>query len=408
LRAVAVHLPLDAVFHISRSERTARHIREREPRLLRVVDEGGLEVPEATVGLEQWGEYRGVLEWRAKTDWDGRLEWSSAPRDAELELYARKDGFCYTRRVTVKVDGEEHLIRLRHALDVFGRVVDTESGLAVRDFKALPAYGNNQTYSYDSELRWFGGETVRGTNGLFKLTFIENQLPWQVRLVADGYEDWTSEPLQTNVSNVTLDIALKRAALEESVRGMVLKPDGTPAIGAQVALLSLEHNVSLLRTVEFKGNRRWLTLCDENGEFRFSVNRSAHSVAAVSRDGYANVRVRDARQPVTLQLQPWGRVEGVVDPGAGRLPVESIELYDPASDNYQGRVSLLGTYSTKADSSGHFTFENVPPGEFSVFINSLRGIPYHHQTPLTVLRVHEPSLEEAYVELLRQPAEAIA
>jgi ABC-2 type transport system ATP-binding protein len=29
-------------------------------------------------------------------------------------------------------------------------------------------------------------------------------------------------------------------------------------------------------------------------------------------------------------------------------------------------------------------------------------------TPLTVLRVHEPSLEEAYVELLRQPEDAVA
>ena len=30
------------------------------------------------------------------------------------------------------------------------------------------------------------------------------------------------------------------------------------------------------------------------------------------------------------------------------------------------------------------------------------------RTPLTVLKVHEPSLEEAYVELLRQPEEAVA
>ena len=29
-------------------------------------------------------------------------------------------------------------------------------------------------------------------------------------------------------------------------------------------------------------------------------------------------------------------------------------------------------------------------------------------TPLSVLRVHDPSLEEAYVELLRQPEEAVA
>ena len=30
------------------------------------------------------------------------------------------------------------------------------------------------------------------------------------------------------------------------------------------------------------------------------------------------------------------------------------------------------------------------------------------RTPLTVLRIHEPSLEEAYVELLRDPEEAVA
>ena len=29
-------------------------------------------------------------------------------------------------------------------------------------------------------------------------------------------------------------------------------------------------------------------------------------------------------------------------------------------------------------------------------------------TPLSVLRVHDPSLEEAYVELLREPEEALA
>ncbi|MCI0536004.1 MAG: sigma-70 family RNA polymerase sigma factor [Verrucomicrobiales bacterium] len=352
---------------------------------LRIVDERGLAVPEATVGLEQWGEHRNALDWHAKTDSDGRLEWQSAPRDVELDLYARKDGFCYTRNVEVKADAEEHVVRLRRALDVFGRVRDAETGEAIPDFKALPAYGGNETYSYNPELRWFAAETVRGANGSFKLTFVENAVRWQVRIVADGYEDWTSDPLQTNEVSVTLDIPLKRATLEESVRGTVLKPDGTPAIGAQVALLSLEHNVRLLRTAAFQGDKRWLTSCNENGEFRFSVNRSAHSIAAVSRDGYAHVRIRDTQEPVTLQLQPWGRIEGVVDPDAAGIPVESIELYDPASDNYQGRVSLLGIYSTKADADGRFAFENVPPGEFSVFINSLRGIPYHHQTPLTVM-----------------------
>jgi ABC-2 type transport system ATP-binding protein len=40
--------------------------------------------------------------------------------------------------------------------------------------------------------------------------------------------------------------------------------------------------------------------------------------------------------------------------------------------------------------------------------DTAQGLIARIATPLTVLRVHEPSLEEAYVELLRQPEEAIA
>jgi len=137
---------------------------------LRVIDEDGLEVPDAEVGLEQWGEHRSAFEWRERTDFTGRIEWNSAPRDAELLLFARKDGFCYTRDVRLKADGEEHTISLCHVLDVYGRVVDAETGWAIRDFKALPAYGGPERYSSDPGLLWYGSETVRGTDGLGRLS----------------------------------------------------------------------------------------------------------------------------------------------------------------------------------------------------------------------------------------------
>jgi hypothetical protein len=348
---------------------------------LRVVDEHDMEVSQATVALEQWGEFRHILEWADRTDLNGRIEWGSAPPEVDLELYARKDGFCYTRDVKVRADGDEHIIRLRRTLDIYGRVVDAETGYAIREFKAVPGYGFQY---HDRDQHWFAGETVAGTNGLFKLTFVEKEQPWQIRIIADGYEDWTSGGLETNQLSAALDVALKRGAFSESVRGIVLRPDGKPAVGAQLALLSLDNNVRLSSKGMFSGNKRWLTTTDESGGFRFPVNRSAHSVAAVSADGYAQVRVREFGSMITLQLEAWGSVSGIIDSAAKTYPVETIELYDPAVDNYQGRVSLLGGYSTKLDANGRFTFEKVPPGEFSVFINSLRGLSHHHQTAFKV------------------------
>ncbi len=346
---------------------------------VRVIDDDGLEVPDAEVGMEQWGENRYDIRWREKTDFNGRIEWRSAPRDVELELFARKDGFCYTRDIKVKADGEEHTLTIQHTLDVYGRVVDGETGRAIRDFKALPSYGASDRFS-DSGLRWFAG--VRGTNGMFKLSFVEKQFPWYLRLTADGYDDWTSEPL-TNRLQVVLDIAMRRSRPEDSVRGVVLLPDGALAAGVQVALLTFEHNVTL-RNHCFDGNQRWLAMTDERGEFSLPANRLAHSVAAVGTAGYAHLRVRDAQEAVTLRLRPWGRVEGTVDESAAALGASEVRLYDPAAENYQGRVSLLNSYFVKPDARRHFVFESVPPGDFSVFVNSANGIPFHHQTPVVV------------------------
>jgi RNA polymerase sigma factor (sigma-70 family) len=348
---------------------------------LHVVDEFDADVAGATVGLERWGGTRTTFNWRVKADRDGRIEWLSAPRDADLELFAFSDEHCFTRDVRLKADGSEHLIKLRRKLDVYGRVVDAETGRGIRDLKAVPAYGGPERY-FESELRWAGGETVRGTNGLFKLTFIENQLPWQVKVMAEGYEDWIS-PSLTNFQHVALDIAMKKSSLKESVRGVVLQPNGEPAADAQVALLTFDQNVRL-RKRAFEGNKRWLRRTDSRGAFQFPVNREAHSVAAVNADGYVLLRLGGEREPVTLRLQPWGRVEVTVDESAHTQPVETIELYDPTADNYQGRVSMLGSYSEKANADGRFVFEHVPPGECSAFINSGVGIIYHHHTPVVV------------------------
>ena len=348
---------------------------------LRAIDENGIEVPDAEVGLEQWGENRHDFHWRTRTDFHGRVEWNSAPPRVELELFARKEGFCYTRDIRLVADGTEHTISLHRTLELYGHVTDARTGLPIGSFKAEPGYGREDRY-HDSSLRWFAGETVLGSNGAFKLTFVDKVYPWQVRVRADGYEDWTSEPLTNRIQDV-IDIAMVPAGPERSVRGVVFRPDGAVAAGAQIALLTFEHSV-VLRNQSFEGQKRWVIRADEAGAFSFPPNSLAHSVAAVSEDGYVRQRLTDFRTPLTLRLESWGRVEGIVEESAVGPGLSSVELYDPTADNYQGRVSLLGAYSVKADARGRFHFENVPPGEFCVFVNSGIGVTYHHQTPVTV------------------------
>lgn len=343
---------------------------------LRLMDEYGLEVAGARVLLEQWGEVRHKLKWEAESGADGRILWNSAPREGELQLCAIKDGWCYTRDIKLRADSQEHVITMRRALVVTGRVTEAGTGRPIEQMKAFPGYGEGQ-YS------WERLATRRSTNGLYTVRFEEDRMPWRVRVEADGFAPFQSEPLLANFSGA-LDVVLQPVDSGTALRGIVCRPDGSPAAGAEVALLTLEHDVTLDRDRFSRdpGDKRIVT-ADKDGQFAFEPDPVAHSVAAASRDGFARLRVRDSRQPVTLRLQPWGRIEGVIDPSARSRQVDSVALDDAASPNYRGRVSLLA-WQAKPDANSRFVFDCVPPESFCLYICSGVGIPIHHQTPVAV------------------------
>lgn len=343
---------------------------------LKLVDERGDPVGGATVGLEQWGEHRQKLKWSAESDPGGRIEWNSAQREGELELYAKKPDWCYTRDIRLKADGEEHLVAMRRALEVTGRVTDAATGEPVAEAKAFPGYG-------EGEHAWERLDTRHSADGHYTVHFEENKLPWRVRVEADGYAPFVSGPLPPDFGGV-LDVQLQRLDLTQAIRGTVLRPDGQPAAGAEVALLTLEHNVQLTGT-HFRSTTRpdLIKTADARGSFWFNADPEAHTVVAANSNGFVRVRIRGPRRPITMQLQPWGRIEGGIDPSARTRPIEGVMLEDPVVADYEGRVDL-GFRQAKPDAEGRFAFDLVPPVTLCLWLNSGVGLPFHNATVLRV------------------------
>src|SRR5262249_43130719 len=155
---------------------------------------------------------------------------------------------------------------------------------------------------------WERLDTRPGDNGWFTLVFSESKQPWRFRIEADGFQPFVSNELSPGLSGV-YEVALKRANPAQAIRGVVLLPNGAPAAGVSVALLTLDYNV-MLRKAKFDANGiDILTNTDVSGNFAFQPNPRAHSVAAVAEAGFVKLRVKSAAEPVTLRLQPWGRVE---------------------------------------------------------------------------------------------------
>ncbi|MGO8679236.1 MAG: sigma-70 family RNA polymerase sigma factor [Limisphaerales bacterium] len=334
---------------------------------LRVLDEAGSPVPDARVGLEQW-QGPNTLEWGGLTDWAGCLEWNSAPLEP-ISFSVLKDGYFTSRRNTLIADGQEHTITLRPQLTVVGRVTDAQTKQPVATFKAVPDPNRN--------------ETAYGTNGQFKLTFTEFSQPLVVRIEADGYESATSQPLDGGATNITCDFELKRNMPEDAIEGVVLLPDGSAASGAQVALCG-EHAVEMGKARFMNRDSSATTQTDAEGHFSFKAGLAARAVAAVAQQGFAMVSVTPTNHSVSIQLQPWGRIEGTLrlmtQPNSG----QPILLSAPPSPGLEETLSLsLGAYTTKTDEGGNFVFEQAPPGQFDLYVAKL-NVPYHHKTPVQI------------------------
>ena len=287
---------------------------------------------------KRWVNTTTYLPGKTRPTPKGGVEWDSAPATETLNLYAYKEGWCYSRQISIWADGQEHTITMQRALHVTGHVVDATTGDPIPTFQVVPGYGEGS-----GESVWNRSETAHATNGAFALDFKEALQPWRVKVEAEGYAPLVSDAIPPYFSE-TLVLQLKRADAANSVRGVVLLPDGKPAAGVEVAKLTLDNRVPLGNGRSNDDEAGQLIKTDEHGNFSFPADPRMHSVAAAGPEGFAKLRVKDASQPVTLRLQNWGRVEGTVAESERSRPIDNIVLMDDTAMRYQGSVTLDMNY----------------------------------------------------------------
>ena len=335
---------------------------------VRVVDENSNGMPHVDVRLQAW-RGNNTLDWGGLTDDDGRISWDSAPTD-QLDIFAGKQGYFYSRENMMTADGEEHVIKMRKELTVTGWAIDAATGIAITDFKAIPGAERH--------------DLVHGSNGQYSVTFHEFQRPLQVTIEADGYELLTSDPISPNTNFVVWNAQLKKPNPQDAVGGTVLLPDGTPAAGAQVALCAGNRGVTLGRGKFLYRNDSMVKDADEKGQFSFAPEKDTHMVIAVHPRGFASVALNNATRPVTIQLQPWGRIEGALKVRRENNAGRDVSLFNANNGPRVGfRFDDL-SFSAKSDDIGNFVFDQVPPGYFNLFVSAGVGTPLAHETPVEV------------------------
>jgi hypothetical protein len=333
---------------------------------LRVTGEAGEPVANGYISLDtaDYGVAPVQANLNEQTDNNGRIVWSNAP-EAELNFSIYATG--YTRRDFVKVrpDGEEHTITLSPELVVSGTVRDADTGELIPRFKVIhgsphtnwvpdPANSGNLIANVEGRFQPVERNGVTYSGGNFKrilnwsVFYGPSNPGYVLRFEAEDYAPF-----------------IWRAASRQIA---VVQPDGSPAVGTDVALIGPGADLRLTSHgfASSPANGANLLGTDNEGRFRLVGDPAITRVIAANPRGYAETTPAALAGYPVLMLQRWGRLEGtfVAD---GKPAKERILELLITEDTWMARVKFDSTdFAAQTDSEGYFVFTNVPPGKFQI------------------------------------------
>lgn len=346
------------------------------PLFVRVVDEAGQPISGASFFMLTWWGRPSTLAQSLPqtTDADGRLQWSSAPK-GEMGVEFTRAGYRYSMTNKMTADGTEHLVTLYPAAKASGKVTDADTGAPIESFQLTYGY----TQPWFSKPLW-DLHSRACANGSYQQELDEEGTSW-LQIEAQGYQTIETKVPITNGEGV-FDIQLQRQTANNSIRGIVLLPDGTPAAGIDVALCTAQVGIMLNGTVleptfsNIPKSRQvgYRKKTDDHGQFSFEPIPEAHTVVAAGAAGLGEARCFDFSKPLEIRLKPWGRVTGSVRAQDGKWAGRSVSWRPP------GHLTSWLTleydtkgFTTTSDEAGTFTFERVPPGDGRVAVDGGAG-----------------------------------
>ena len=326
----------------------------------RIRDVQGRPVAGAFVAVEAWRGQR-TISFRTNTDSSGSFAWNDAPDEA-VEFSIGKTGYLYHRDLAL-APGKDHELTLYPQVVIRGTVRDQETGEALDRARGITGF----RFRGQRDIHW-DNRAAFDVTGTYSVKFDEPREGYFIRVERPGYRTYESPMFNPLDGPQVHDVQLEPGAPDATVRGIVLRPDGSAAENQRVTIGTRETRIQLTNGQIARSGRERRVTTDSDGRFQFTRPDDAFLILVAAPEGIGyllsekTAKAQQNRKLQVIRLQPWGRIQGQL---AGSLTRSKQQLhYRPRGFSGDRFTSL--SYRCESDGEGRFVLERVLPGPGSL------------------------------------------
>ena len=269
-------------------------------------------------------------------------------------------------------------------LTLAGRVVDDETSRPILRYRAIPGYQppGPVTMAYPkttvqklleplSKPRpphetlpfLMSSRAEQITNGNFSFQYRQLTSKPVVRIQADGYQPFTSDPTVMENTNLILRLTKGRGP-----SGVVLLPNGNPAENATVIFAAAQEQYHLNETnglISYE-NKDAVKTTARDGQFDFPARHRGQTIFVAHPAGWAEVPLEKDFDHLKIHLQPWAVITGILVHSNG-TPAAGTNLQLNATIDWRNSSPIINLENHAiTDAHGVFKFIGVPPRHIEI------------------------------------------
>lgn len=339
-----------------KSVRTDFQLNPSKKMRFKVVDKHGQPIVGARILPQVWRGQDGPEIGAGNADQEGIWEWNQAPEDEVQFSIAKEDYFSVVTKLTA--GKSEYEITLLPAVKVIGTVIDKETREPIKEFNYVHGVWWEPS---DDRFVLQSPQVQVGIGGKFRFQMGSACEKFYLQVEAEGYKPSVSREIFPGEESINLTFEMEKGI---GPSGVVLLDDGTPVVGAEVAMATEREGVSITAGAIINNSGLRQTITDADGRFKLPYSDGQYVLVVIHELGWVESEPTDETTPMELKLQPWARVVGKSLRGSKLVAADRIGMF---FQDDRDRPNSNWFYRTESSATGSFEMSRIRPGRYTIF-----------------------------------------